>query len=223
MTSPTAQLAAFAARPALRRHSRVRGPQDRGPAGGLVRLRRRRPRLAPGGKHHALRPGHGAAGCARLRHARGRPERGDHQPRVDQPLPGGHGQRRRLACGRAGRRAQRLGVPPGHGRLSRRRGGGAGHRRQRPAAADGVRRRATRSASASASSWAARTTRCSTPPAPPARWPPPRRSATCWVWTRRRCSMPSVRPAPSRPGCGNSCAPPPTASSCTPRTPPPPA
>jgi 2-methylcitrate dehydratase PrpD len=39
--------------------------------------------------------------------------------------------------------------------------------------------RATRSASASASSWAARTTRCSTPPARPARWPPPRPWATC--------------------------------------------
>ena len=45
-------------------------------------------------------------------------------------LTGRHGQCRRLACGRAGRCAQRLGVPPGHGGVSTSRGGGAGLGRQ---------------------------------------------------------------------------------------------
>ena len=53
-------------------------------------------------------------------------------------------------------------------------GGGAGLGASGQAAADRLRWPATRSASASASSWAARTTRCSTPPARPARWPPRR-------------------------------------------------
>ena len=207
---------------AFRRHSRVGGAQDRGPAGGLVRLRRGRPRLAPGGKHHAFCPGHGAAGGAGLRHPAGG-LRGDHQPRAGPariwrpwPTP-----RPRMWPSRTTCTTARCSTRP---RWSSRRRW-RWRRPSAPAARSCWRHRwrATRSASASASSSAARTTRCSTPPAPPARWHPPRPWATCWGWTRRRCSMPSARPAPSRRGCGSSCARPPTASSCTRPTPPPPA
>ena len=97
----------------------------------------------------------------------------------DQPAVRRDGQRRRVALRRAGRRAQRLGVPPGGRWCSRRRW--RWRRRRAPPAATSSPppSPATRSASASASSSAARTTRCSTPPARPARSPRPRRRAAC--------------------------------------------
>ena len=79
--------------------------------------------------------------------------------------------------------------------------------------------RATRSASASANSLAARITACFTPLAPRARWLPRQRSVACSALMPKRCCMPSVQPAPSPPGCGSSCAMRPTPSSCIRRMP----
>ena len=89
------------------------------------------------------------------------------------------GQRRRLALRRAGRRAQRLGVPSRRGRVSAGARGRAGDSARSGASCSPPPSPATKSASASASSSAARTTRSSTRPAPPARSPPPPRPAAC--------------------------------------------
>ena len=97
------------------------------------------------------------------------------------------GQRRGLAHRRAGRRPQRLGVPPGRRGVSGRRW--RSRRRSARRGREFSRRRspATRSASASASFSAARTTRCSTPPARPARSPRPPPRASCSASMRGRC------------------------------------
>ena len=109
----------------MERRARTGAAAHRRPVGGLVRLRARgRPRAARG-QHGALRavagPGPG-------------PQRSDRPGRQHLAHDGGAGQRRRLARGRAGRRAQRLCVPPGGRGLPARRGRGAAHRRQRRAA-----------------------------------------------------------------------------------------
>ena len=75
------------------------------------------------------------------------------------PLLRRDGQRRGVARRRAGRPAQRLGVPSGGRRLPARARGRAGARRERRASCSPPSSPATRSASASASSSAARTTR----------------------------------------------------------------
>ena len=147
-----------------------------------------------------------------------RAQRGaDPSPR-QQPALRGDGQRRRVARRRTGRRAQRLGVASGDGRLSagaRRR---AGARQARRRAARGGRRRLRGRHPRRRVPGPLALQASSTPPAPPARSPPPRRPAACSRLDRRRWRTPSARPARRPRGCGNSCARPPTPSSCTPRT-----
>ena len=80
---------------------------------------------------------------------------------------------------------------------------------------------ATKRASASASSWAAPIIESSTPPPRWAPWPLQSPWANCWGSTASSSSTCWAMPAPRRPGSGNSCATPPTPSSCTPPRPPP--
>ena len=99
--------------------------------------------------HRALRRAHGPGR---------RPERSADPSARHQPALRRDGQRRGVARRRAGRRAQRLGVPSGGGRVPAGARGRAGARPQRRASCSRPRSPATRSASASASSSAARTT-----------------------------------------------------------------
>ena len=156
-------------RAALRGHSRAGAAARRGPAAGLP------------GLHPGRRLGAGGAGDRALcrRHGPGRrPQRGADHPPAHHAAVRGHGQRRRRARGRAGRCAQRLGVPPrrrgvpaGAGR-----GPGAGPLGTRPA---DRRRGRLRGRHPRRRISAVRTTRSSTPPAPPAPSPPPSPWAGC--------------------------------------------
>ncbi len=107
----------------FRRHLALRrdpGRGDRahaGPAARLDRLGTGRQGRASGRSDRALHAG------AR---ARRRPERGADPPPRLEPAGGCGHQRGRVARGRAGRRAQRLGVPSGGGGVSAGAGGGAG-------------------------------------------------------------------------------------------------
>ena len=116
----------------MERRARARAAPRRRPVGGLVRLGAGRLPGSARDQHHALCAVAGS-GC--------RPQRSHWRQRHHLTHDGRAGQCRRRACGRAGRRAQRLGVSPGCRGLPARTGRGAGHRRQRSAAHGGLRGR----------------------------------------------------------------------------------
>ena len=115
----------------MERCTRARAAPRRRPVGRLVRLGAGRLPGAARRQHHAL--------CA-VAGAGLRPERGHCAGRHQLAHDGGAGQCRRLAFRRAGRRAQRLGVPPRGRGVSARAGRRAKHRRQRRRTHGGLRR-----------------------------------------------------------------------------------